>query len=66
MTTLHIDWTACEGRGLCAELLTGLRLDEWGYPFALGYGSDLPISSGELRAATEAVALCPRMALSLR
>jgi ferredoxin len=32
---LHIDWTACDGRGLCAELLPELLLsDDWGYPVA--------------------------------
>jgi hypothetical protein len=30
---LHIDWTACDGRGLCQELLPELLArDEWGYP----------------------------------
>jgi ferredoxin len=30
---LHIDWTACEGHGLCAELLPELLdRDRWGYP----------------------------------
>ena len=31
--TLAIDWIACDGRGLCAELLPErIREDEWGYP----------------------------------
>ncbi|NEM89785.1 ferredoxin [Galbitalea soli] len=65
--TLHIDWTACDGRGLCTELLAGLLdRDEWGYPRALGYGSDVPVSAAEEEAAWDAVALCPRQALSLR
>lgn len=30
---LHIDWTKCDGRGLCTELLpTVLGRDDWGYP----------------------------------
>lgn len=63
---LHIDWTACDGRGLCTELLPELlRRDEWGYPLALGYGSDVPIPAGLEGAADDAVALCPRLALSL-
>jgi ferredoxin len=32
-TRLRIDPIACEGRGLCADLLPELiQLDEWGYP----------------------------------
>ncbi len=32
---LHIDWTRCDGRGLCTELLPGvLSRDDWGYPLA--------------------------------
>lgn len=30
---LEVDWTACQGHGLCAELLPEhITLDEWGYP----------------------------------
>lgn len=30
---LEVDWTACRGHGLCAELLPEhITLDEWGYP----------------------------------
>ncbi|TPW72978.1 ferredoxin [Schumannella sp. 10F1B-5-1] len=66
-TALHIDWTACAAHGLCAELLPELlQLDEWGYPRALGYGSDIPVGPGELGAARVAVNLCPRQALALR
>jgi ferredoxin len=67
---LHVDWTRCDGRGLCAELLEGtLARDDWGYPFAVGRPagerSDIPIRSHELEAAEEAVALCPMLALRL-
>ena len=70
-TRLHIDWTACDGRGLCAELLPRLiGRDEWGYPVALRGGadarSDIPIAAPDLEAAAEAVALCPLVALRLR
>ena len=70
-TRLHIDWTACDGRGLCAEILPRLiGRDEWGYPVALRGGaaarSNIPISAGDLEAAGEAVALCPLVALTLR
>jgi ferredoxin len=65
---LHIDWTLCDGRGLCTELIPeSLGRDEWGYPLALdGSGSNVPVARFQLDAAREAVALCPRVALSLR
>jgi ferredoxin len=64
---LHINWTACDGRGLCTELLPELLVrDEWGYPRALGYGSNVPVPRKLEGAAREAVALCPMLALSLR
>jgi ferredoxin len=63
---LHIDWTACDGRALCTEILPDLLTrDEWGYPLALGYGSNVPVPARMLPAADDAVALCPRLALSL-
>ncbi|MEJ5914368.1 ferredoxin [Pseudokineococcus sp. 1T1Z-3] len=43
--SLHVDWTACDGRGLCAELLPEvLAADPWGYPVAAG---PHPESGGE-------------------
>ncbi|MCU1551302.1 MAG: oxidoreductase [Glaciihabitans sp.] len=64
--SLHIDWIACDGRGLCTELLSELlERDEWGYPRALGYGSDVPVPRQLQDAARDAVALCPRLALTL-
>lgn len=70
-TTLHIDWTRCDGRGLCTELLSGvLDRDDWGYPVARGKvgreRTDVPIRDGDREAAQEAVALCPVLALSLQ
>lgn len=66
MTRLHIDWTACRGRGGCTELLAGvLRPDEWGYPVGDG-GSDIAVPHDRERDARDAVALCPRLALTLR
>ena len=36
---LHIDWTRCDGRGLCTELLpTALDRDDWGYPLTRPIG----------------------------
>jgi ferredoxin len=59
---LAVDRIACDGRGLCAELVPELiRLDEWGYPLL-----DAPlVPAGLERAAGRAVALCPRLALRL-
>jgi len=63
---LHIDWTACDGRGLCTELLPDLLdRDEWGYPIPRGNG-DVEVPRGQLAAAREAVAACPLLALRLR
>lgn len=64
---LHIDWTSCDGRGLCTELLERrLSRDPWGYPLAPKGGNDLELAPREMEAAREAVALCPRLALSIR
>ena len=71
MTTyLHIDWTGCDGRGLCTELLPGvLDRDDWGYPVARGKvgreRTDVPLRDADREAAQEAVFLCPKLALSL-
>ncbi|WP_426625255.1 ferredoxin [Leifsonia sp. McL0607] len=66
---LHIDWTRCDGRGLCAEILDrALTRDDWGYPVSLrgeeGSRSDVPLRADEFDAAADAVALCPVLALS--
>ena len=68
--TLHIDWTMCDGRGLCTELLPALLdRDEWGYPLVKqdlnGDRSNAVIGSEDVGAAREAVKLCPKLALSL-
>jgi len=64
---LHIDWTACDGRGLCAELLPELfDRDPWGYPLVRdGVAEpDVPaLLDGHARRAVDA---CPRLALHLR
>jgi ferredoxin len=67
---LHVDWTRCDGRGLCAELLEGtIARDDWGYPFAAGEPagarSDIPVRPQDREAAEDAVALCPVLALRL-
>ncbi|KRE32106.1 oxidoreductase [Mycobacterium sp. Soil538] len=64
---LHIDWTRCDGRGLCTELLPGvLGRDDWGYPLARDGSREPVIPRGALREARMAVNRCPRLALSLR
>lgn len=66
-TVLHIDWTRCDGRGSCMELLPEvLRPDPWGYPLAREGGSDVPIPAHLEQAAAYAVGLCPVLALALR
>lgn len=66
-TTLHIDWTRCDSRGSCMELLPELlHPDPWGYPLARTGGSDVPIPAHLEQAAADAVALCPVLALQLR
>jgi ferredoxin len=59
---LKVDPIACDGHGLCAELLPGMvTLDDWGFP--LISSQDLPAA---LRGdASAAVQLCPRLALRL-
>ena len=65
--SLHVDWTTCDGRGLCTELLPELLVrDEWGYPRSRD-GSREPAVPASLRgAAEEAVTVCPLLALRLR
>jgi ferredoxin len=61
-TRLRIDRIACDGRGLCAELLPELiRLDDWGYPI-LAEGA-VPEHLEEL--ARDTVDVCPKVALWL-
>ncbi|MFI1096450.1 ferredoxin [Streptomyces sp. NPDC020917] len=60
---LTVDFAACDGHGLCAELLPErIGLDEWGYPVVRD-----PVVPGPLLAhARRAVAACPVLALRLR
>jgi ferredoxin len=59
---LRVDPIACDGRGLCAEVVPELiTLDDWGFPIVSG--GDIP---RDLWAeANEAIRLCPRLALWL-
>jgi ferredoxin len=61
---LHIDWTACDGRGLCMELIPELLgRDDWGYPVLAARGAPVPLDL--IDAAQDAVAACPKRALRL-
>lgn len=63
---LHVDWTACEGRGHCAELLPELlAVDPWGYPVARDGSRDPQVPPQLLEHAERAAASCPRLALRL-
>ncbi len=62
MSKLDIDWTRCDGHGLCAELLPDrITRDEWGYPVIAAK----PVPSSEERDVRRAIALCPALALRL-
>jgi ferredoxin len=63
---LHVDWTRCDGRGLCIELLPELfTADDWGYPRSRT-GDPSPAVPPRVSAfAVQAVAECPRRALRL-
>jgi ferredoxin len=66
-TALHIDWTRCDGRGLCAELLPELLdRDDWGYPVARDGSRDITLPRTLRRHAADAVSACPVLALRLR
>jgi len=59
---LRVDPIACDGRGLCAEVLPELiTLDDWGFPIIL----DQDVPPVLRREAAEAVRLCPLLALRL-
>ena len=61
---LHIDWTACDGRGVCSELLAEmLTEDDWGFPIIRGTDE---IPRGLEKTARQAVDRCPMLALKTR
>ncbi|MFI0454067.1 NADH-ubiquinone oxidoreductase-F iron-sulfur binding region domain-containing protein [Actinomadura sp. 6N118] len=59
---LEVDWSRCDGHGLCADILRGIvRMDEYNYPVIPGE----PIPSMLESDARRAVAMCPGLALRL-
>ena len=59
---LRVNPIACDGHGLCAELLPELiQLDDWGYPIVAGR----PVPKELLSHARRAVDACPTLALAL-
>jgi ferredoxin len=61
-TELVIDRIACDGFGMCAELLPELlELDDWGYPIV----KSAAVPDALLDHAKRAVAVCPVLALKL-
>jgi len=59
---LRVNPIACDGRGLCAEVLPEMiTLDDWGFPVI----RDAEVPPGLLGEAAEAARLCPRLALRL-
>jgi len=59
---LVVDWTRCDGHGLCAHLAPELiRLDGRGYPVLL----DIPVPPWLEKDARQAVDMCPALALRL-
>jgi ferredoxin len=60
MTRLAIDWTRCDGHGLCHALLPDrIELDEWGFPIV----RDVQVT--DEREVRQAVSACPALALYL-
>ncbi len=59
---IDVDRIACDGRGLCAELLPELiTLDDWGYPIVRKGAVPDPL----VGIAEDTVDLCPKLALRL-
>ena len=59
---LHVDWTRCDGHGLCHALLSErIEVDEWGFPIV----RDPDVAPDDETAVRRAIAACPALALSL-
>lgn len=63
MTTIAVDWTRCDGHGLCSRVLAEkISLDEWGFPIIDGPEVDHDL----VRAARQAAMACPVLALRVQ
>ena len=61
-STVRVNPIACDGSGLCAELLPErITLDDWGYPIV----DSRPLTPELGKHAERAVASCPTLALLL-
>jgi ferredoxin len=59
---VRVNPVACDGSGLCAELLPErISLDDWGYPIV----DETPLTPELVQHARRAVDACPTMALLL-
>jgi len=63
---LHVDWTRCDGHGLCADLLPEvLTRDAWGYPVSRSPDGALDVARSLREHAERAGDMCPLLALTL-
>jgi ferredoxin len=67
VSRLHVDWTRCDGHGLCADLVPEvLTRDDWGYPMArYADNRSLEVDPGVEEHARRAANMCPLLALKL-
>lgn len=57
--TVSVDWTRCDGHGLCALMAPEtVTLDEWGFPVVAR-----PRDDTDVRRARAAARACPALAL---
>lgn len=62
---LAIDWTRCDGHGLCAELMPeAIKRDEWGFPI-IDRAAVSKVSAAGDQALKRVVSVCPALALRL-
>jgi ferredoxin len=62
MTSLEMDWTRCDGHGVCAALLPDRIInDEWGFPIIASPN----VRPEDVKDVRRAVAACPALALRL-
>ena len=59
---LVIDFIACEGHGVCADLMPShVELDQWGYPIL----SRHTVDPSDMREARRTIRACPELAMRL-